>query len=197
MAEAMLRNSDTERDVDGEAKISLTATQGTHLLRCAQIQNWPKELGDIKFDVGEISGIIEDLAIMGRELKAYSPFATRRIGRKPFFGPIEWWKTDDKGNVIDVNDSEGTIRVRLSETAQNGVYWSLLASIHPSSPLIQAPLFIEEHIWPVAHELGLMRQLRKDVGTKKPRRILRDGAKEWSEEEKKVAETAKKEAEKK
>jgi hypothetical protein len=155
-------------------KIELKHIEGQFLLRYANAKV-PPELGDEKFDLGVVSNGNDQIVMLRRDLRAYSPIIQRH--QKPCFGDAGNWtkkitsvlcakckdasvKDDESWNMTD---PDKRISVKFSEDAVGGVYWCLLLALHPLSSHLAANAEIDEIVMPLARKFGWLSELKRAI----------------------------------
>lgn len=166
-------------------EIKLTHQQGFTLYMLASTMRCPEKLGEESFDLAQRSIADDSIMYARRTLRQYSRIEDK--GRMVLFGDRDnWSKKDDKG-YSELIDPEKPVTVGLDDEAQEGIYWTLLLFAHPATPYRKASVAdLDDVVWPVARELGMEKNLRKDLGLhdrSKGRRIIRDDSTEWEKKE--------------
>lgn len=162
--------------------IVLTTQQGQHFLNyLSGGLRMPDKIGDDKYDVAERSWIDDKLLALKSLITSYT--SRLKNPRGLCFGGAELWEvnkstacancgqTNSQWVMVD-NDSE--IKIKLTEEAEEGIYWTLLLMAHPQSPAAAGMQVLSETVWPIAKAMGKDRMLAKDIGlgSKRPRKIL-------------------------
>lgn len=171
-------------------EFDFTAEEAQFLFERASGTTLPSEMGDEKFDMATQSIANNEMAVLFKNLRGYSPWAQAwGIERLSLFGDKNDWvviKDGDKVVKADHLAPEKSYRVRLSKDGVNGAMWVLFLSLFPSvkigkdesrqtKPVSNA--VATQLCWPIAAKLGKTKALQSYL------KINPSKARVWADDE--------------
>lgn len=144
--------------------IDLKLEEGQLLLRTASHFALPEKLGEGKaYTPSERSLASKDVQKLYLALKRRSPLLER--DRRLCFGPESAWDQTGPDNWKMRQGLDMSVPFEVEdEDVRSGVYWLLLLSLHPSSPVMLTASQQVEVGWPLAQKFRLRKKLEKDIG---------------------------------
>lgn len=168
-----------------DVKFKIAHVEGQRLLLTAGSFELHPEWGpDKKWSMAEQILAPQRTAALWEALKGYSPaLLMKEHAGRTMFGPLDNWEPFDlpvrTGEGLSVVDKEGRVvtkkeyrmkapgllvSVRMSEPAYKGIYWCLLAALHPRSGFNCTPSQIADEVLPLAARLGMTAKLQEGLG---------------------------------
>lgn len=173
-------------------EIRVTAQQATNMMRFLTGPSIPEKLGKLEFAPNEIAGGYRDMVATFDLLNQFGEYTPP--GQLIYFGAKSDWKVDPETKVKIPADPTKTWKIKLPTREFSGIYWMFLLMAHHKSPNIQPIMIVSEIVWPLAAQLGLVKQLEADLGLDQrvTRRLVLDDDEAWAspKKEEKAAEKA-------
>ena len=176
-----------------ELKVKLTCEEGNVLLQLAAAFGLPEKLADQSFSVPDRAIAADEVSVLYKTLKSYSPASQGRRGLY-VFGPLsnlEEEKVNKDGDRYREHvDPYLEIEVRLRSDALSGAMWCLLGAVCPATGE-RGSLAVRTQsdlLWPIAAKLDRTKAIREIIGYSKgtPRRWKTD--EDYAKDEKKPEE---------
>lgn len=146
--------------------VDLKLEEGQLLLRMSAHFALPEKLGEGKAHTpNERSLASQDVQKLYVALKNLSPLLQNE--RRLCFGPEGAWDQTgpDNWKMKQSHEFSCTVPFEIeNEDVRSGIYWVLLLSLHPSSPVMLSASQQVEVGWPLARKFRLRGKLEKDIG---------------------------------